>query len=395
MPHHSPSLYDAHCHLSPNCFSIDPALLGPRFTKASAPQGSIAQIALMSTNHYDCRLVVDLANYGTSTGQNQIVPCLGIHPWYSHLFTLLDQNQDEPDQDFKLRHYQSVFKKDDLDLDFLNNLPHPTNLNSHLQQLQLHINDLRKSHQVFLIGEIGLDKLFRVPWAGFLGNQSASNTEKLASEKSNNNSQLSPFRVSMDHQTQIFTKQLELAWANNLPVSVHSVKCHGLLYDIFTDFFKQSATIKASNDKNSDASGGGDSSSSSSSSSGGNIKRIPAICLHSYTGSIEQAKVWATKLKQVLKNTHVYFSFSSIINSNNGKTKQSFDFKTLIQSLPDSLILIETDLPIDHYYAEKSNETHYNDLMHIAKLVCDIKNWKFDKGVQTLNENWQRFKIGQ
>jgi Tat protein secretion system quality control protein TatD with DNase activity len=96
-----------------------------------------------------------------------------------------------------------------------------------------------------MLGEVGLDKSFRVPYPVSLqGGESTdieriqqaegaialSGIEELAASRTQQQLQkkvLTPFRPSMEHQTKLLEMQMEVAIELGVNVSVHSVQCQG------------------------------------------------------------------------------------------------------------------------------------------------------------------------
>ncbi|GMM33172.1 putative endodeoxyribonuclease [Saccharomycopsis crataegensis] len=405
-----PYLYDSHCHLSPYCLAVDG--LGSTIDNDS----SVCQMALMSTNHFDMELVLQLAR--SSASSQVIIPCIGVHPWYSHLFAANGTVSHED-------HYLGVIKSSEsISPSFLQKLPAPVSFPSHMTRMEQQITKLLQdgSRKVVIVGEIGIDKLFRIPWSGFLGNTEARYNKTGDNDKDNENNNsdtkilttvppLSPYRVSMDHQLYIFKEQLALAWRTQLPISVHCVKAHGLIYDTIMEFI-------TSNKKHAPTT------------------TIPAICLHSYTGSVDSAKRWVSKKtrEKLGKKTKVFFSFSKVLNcpdsdiseqgtgsdiskqiiasdtskpgtdsdaskpgTNSGSLKNCYsksetEFIKLVQMLPEDTILIETDLSIDKYYNGTNQSQHSCDLQAVLRQICNIKGWSLDQGTTVLNDNWNKFK---
>ena len=194
-------LSDCHCHLDAECRLV--AGLAPRL-------GGLKSHALMSTSHLDLELVAEMA------GSDRIVPFYGVHPWYLHLFAVVPQHDAESAEAYKARHYASVLKPAP-DVALLAALPHPMLLARHLRRLD---ELLTRGGGV---GEIGLDKVFRVPLNGFYGNA--------AHPLADNAPKLSPCHVNMQHQTHVLEAQLALAVRHGAAVLLHCVKAHGSLYD--------------------------------------------------------------------------------------------------------------------------------------------------------------------
>lgn len=279
----------------------------------------------MATNHWDLAIVRELVNADTPAS---VVPYLGVHPWYSHLYRLdllLDKRQ----------HYHQCLSPAPSD-ELLEVLPDPVDLNSHLQhmgKLALHYTETGRR---FGIGEIGLDKLFRVPSNGFYGNQEV--TENVG---------LTQCKVTMDHQKAVFVKQLELAHQLKKPVSLHCVKAHGPFFDIVsTDFHG-----------------------------------IPWVVLHSYTGSLDQANAWIKAFKS--HNRNLCFSFSNYINASDHKRDALVQ---LVRLLDAHQILTESDMPIDRFLPQNSNE-YFSQLENVARIVAEAKNWEMSHALAQLRSN--------
>lgn len=304
-------LGDSHCHLS---VEINRSRADSLVDTLEDYDVHERFFKLMSTNHID----IEIIDYILQKLKNPVIQgYFGIHPWYSHLFT-----NGETD---KVKHYNEVLSPAP-DNELLDILPHPININEHLNQ----ITELCKRYPGSGIGELGLDKMFRIPSNGYYGNQEIQEDIKLTN-----------CRVKMDHQMMVFTKQLELAQKLERPISVHCVKAHGPLYD----------TIKQYD--------------------------IPLIILHSFSGSVDQAKRWVkdyTKRNQKLK-----FSFSNYIN---GVEEKREAFKQLIDILHDDQILIETDMSLDKHL----NNDYEKHLFGISETVRQLRGWDindFENIIQT------------
>lgn len=321
-------LSDSHCHLHTG-FSLE---LGLESIGEALRGNELRALALMSTNHLDIDVVDELSRMF----QPLVFPFFGIHPWYSHLFAAgaLVGKVD------KASHYVGVLYPEPT-AELLSVLPEPLSLAEHLDKIR---SILRRCRQEYLeagdgvgvgvgVGEIGLDKPFRIPTNGYYGNSTSSDFKV----------SLSPCRVKMDHQVEIFKAQLEIAKEFDLPVSIHCVKGHGILYDICGSF----QDIK--------------------------------IILHSYSGSIDQAKMW---IKRGKKNNSVFFSISNGINGASNKTEALLQ---LLDILPDNCILIETDISIDKSIPDGSHKFH---LLEIFQKICKYKNWSQAEGINILKRNW-------
>lgn len=279
-------LYDSHCHLSPNITwdklkeSVMPLLIK-----------SPLKMNIMGTNHIDFDMIVELLSV------NDIKPgvkfSIGIHPWWSHLYTfdtevlrMLATNEDS--NKIKKTHYTSVLERGKYSTEeefqqLLDILPLPFSGFEWEDKFKnlLELYDDNKLN----IGELGLDKGFRIPDCGYLG-------------LNIKDSKLSTFKVSIDHQIKIMEFQLNLAKDYKRWVSVHNVNCSGKIINLISKFSE--------------------------------LKWV----LHSYSGSVDSAK-------QLNKMGNIWFGLSNVINmKNKGKLKE------LISVIPEK-VLIETDLGVD------------------------------------------------
>lgn len=293
-------LIDAHCHVST---SLQPP--------ETLELGSVEiERCVMSNNFYDWK-TVKLMNH------KSVHRCFGVHPWHSHLFSS-DLGKT------KVEHYQSVLRcKNEKELDeMIALLPDPINIDSYLQ------NEFDEKAEC--IGEIGLDKLFRLPKNGFFQEP---------------REELSLVRVDMNHQIKIFEKLLDTAAREKLPISVHSVKCHGLLLEI--------CQKKLSNTK-------------------------VNICLHSFSGSIETLKLWF----KTFKKDRIYFSISSYINL---KNKQ--EAENLLKNIPIQNVLTETDYPIDQYSLDEQS----SQLIKVIEAISSAHNVSDEYVINKVKSNFDTF----
>jgi Tat protein secretion system quality control protein TatD with DNase activity len=384
-------LGDSHCHLDVTCTKNDIRELAERLN-TSQFEGRHDFFHIMTTNHLDLELMDELLE---QLDGGVVVPYWGVHPWYSHLFcdelklplsfstaeeamkdpstdsltnqdesttakgdsrngkeknleipslndlndviatlnevrlkgTLKDssstsatasRNIDTPASDetspepslaprtrslleeLKYTHYNSVLTPPPTP-QLLAVLPQPIDIHSHLNRIR---SLIKKYPQLkYGIGEIGLDRMFRIPLNGYFGNQ----IQPMENQK------LSYSRVSMDHQQHIFKLHLALAEELERPVSLHCVKAHGSLYNIVTEYPK-----------------------------------IPRIILHSYSGSLEQAKMWMGFYSK--SSQRLYFSLSNLIN---GVDKKATLLRDIVTGLESEQLLIETDVSVDKYLCGK------------------------------------------
>lgn len=286
------AMYDAHCHVSTD-FGGDVDALVDR-VRGWSP----TRFVVMSTNHLDYQLVDTLAEQC-----DNVVPAFGVHPWYAHLFSLdISLSKEE--------HYSNVFGKE-VDDELLAVLPQPMDFDAHMGNLV----EACRRHGKVCWGEVGLDKLARVPTSGFYGNGEFKGE-----------SRLSPYKVSMDHQKLILKRQLEVAIANDWAVSIHNVKAGGALHDVLKEVLAPSKPTR--------------------------------LCLHSYTGSKETLRMF----QRDFKHHKIFVSVSSMVN---GDKPQQLNI--IMDTTADGCLLTETDCPLDRMDPGPLLETINRELTNAVK----------------------------
>ncbi|TFY61964.1 hypothetical protein EVJ58_g4170 [Rhodofomes roseus] len=112
----------------------------------------------MATRGTDQELVADLAR----RYPDKVTPCFGYHPWFTHWISLTDNPSKES-------HYRALFLPDDSPKPeheaafarLLPSLPPPTPLSQVLPSLHASL----ASFPTAMLGEVGLDRVCRVPFA--------------------------------------------------------------------------------------------------------------------------------------------------------------------------------------------------------------------------------------
>lgn len=302
-----PTLIDAHCHLTTELNSEE----------------SINVIAkdvercIMSTSSYDWNKLKRI-----SEKEGIVYTGFGVHPWYCHLYALKGHLN-------KQEHYQDVLQcKDGQQLQkIIDILPDPVDLEDY-------IASEFNADKVSVIGEIGLDKLFRLPENGFYQNAS--------------NAPLGNVRVKMSHQVGVFSRFCSLAEENNIPVSIHCVGCHGLLYDLCKRLLMPNNDVR--------------------------------ICLHSFTGSLDiLTNLW---LKEY-SHSRIFFSISKCIN-----LRSESKAYELIEKLPLESILTETDFPVDRESPESLSE----QIESVVRLITNVHDLpSTEHTAQLIHRNFSRF----
>ncbi|KAH8083077.1 hypothetical protein HD553DRAFT_53516 [Filobasidium floriforme] len=203
----------------------------------------------------------------------EVIACFGYHPWFCHLLHL-----GSPDRKVsKEEHYASIFlpseastsytsQKQLLD-EIIPDLPEPIAIQPLIEQMRTHAVQAQIRGSLVMIGEVGLDRSFRVPFPGHKANHCGEHTEveehtntpsvadaeaKIATsgeeemakklnqpELISRSKNLTPFRPSMDHQIALLDMQMDLAVELGINVSLHSVKAQGPTLDFLRRFKKK------------------------------------------------------------------------------------------------------------------------------------------------------------
>jgi Tat protein secretion system quality control protein TatD with DNase activity len=190
----------------------------------------------------------------------------GYHPWFSHLLHL----GEESNPPIKSDHYSSIFlpsssskqygeQKKLLD-DILPDLPEPIAVKPLIGKMREHVKEVWKRGGRAMIGEVGIDRSFRVPFPGSRPNQcqceqeadvpkaeatiAVSGQEELAekngkTEEIKRSKNLTPFRPSIEHQIGLLQLQMDLALELGINVSLHSVKAQGPTLDYLKEYKKK------------------------------------------------------------------------------------------------------------------------------------------------------------
>ncbi|OOQ87076.1 cut9 interacting protein Scn1 [Penicillium brasilianum] len=374
-------VYDAHCHPTDTMASI-----------ASIPAMKATTLTIMATRGEDQELVQQTAESvngnNDAAREGRIVPAFGWHPWFSH--QILDDTQsDSPQQ--KDAHYAAVLTPSPSeDPEFIKRLPEPKLLST----LVAETRERLKRFPNALVGEVGLDKMFRLP--GAWTQHDLDNRNEEITPGSREGRRLSPYKVKIAHQRLVLKTQLQLAGEMQRAVSVHSVQSHGAVFEVLKELWKgheRVALSRRKREKLQDAEGaisedeeeGEDRrethrTTTNSSKPGDTQQPLPfppRICMHSYSGPIDPIR----QFLQQSNPSDVYFSFSAVINFSGLSARKVTD---VIKALPAERILIESDL---HVAGAQMDEL----LEDAARQICEIRGWELKEGVQQLADNWRRF----
>ncbi|KAL8859325.1 MAG: hypothetical protein Q9178_004263 [Gyalolechia marmorata] len=384
-------VFDAHCHPTDTFDSQDyiPKMKARALT-IMATRGEDQHLVRQFANRYD----IESDSLGTLFDQGDvdpprcIVPAFGWHPWFSH--QIYDDTDHLTDLDtpkpHAMQHYKSVLtpSPDDDDDDFLSSLPEARPLSELLVQMRSNLKDFPYA----LVGEIGIDRSFRLPlhWAS---NDGANRDESLT-PGGREGRRLSPYRVQIDHQRKILKAQLNLAGELQRAVSVHGVAAHGIVYETLKETWKgherkllsKRESKRRSNATSADGNGGTMKSDTDTGKHDMNGPKPypPRICLHSYSGPPDTVKQYLVPSIPA----DIFFSFSCLVNLSE-RTGKSV---AVIKAVPDNKILVESDC---HCAGDRMDQL----LEDVVRSVCEIKGWSLTAGVRQLAENWKRFVFGE
>ncbi|KAL8867539.1 MAG: hypothetical protein Q9174_005601, partial [Haloplaca sp. 1 TL-2023] len=379
-------VYDAHCHPTDTIASRGKiAKMKARALTIMATRGEDQDLGKDFASHNEIKQGSheSLAHERDKSPECQIVPSFGWHPWFSHQIfddtTPEAQSGGEPDQ---MQHYRLVLTPSPDD-GFISSLPKPRSLSGLLMQIRGNL----ESHASALVGEIGIDRSFRLPehWA-----QEEAQRSNDLTPGGREGRRLTPYRVDIEHQKKILKAQLNLAGEMGRAVSVHGVAAHGVMFELIKETWQGheikiiSKREKKRKSKPNTAPHPGDEMDvdSHDGRNGGSTSEPypPRICLHSYSGPLNV-------LEQYLYPNipaAMFFSFSCLVNFSSRTSKAV----QVIKEVPDDKILVESDL---HSAGEEMDKL----LEDAVRSVCEIKGWSLVEGVTQLGKNWARFVFGE
>ncbi|KAG9230617.1 hypothetical protein BJ875DRAFT_149840 [Amylocarpus encephaloides] len=374
-------VYDAHCHPT------------DKMELVSGMEGMKTRVlTVMATREEDQELVARVAEaHGLKASspsdlenlpRNEcMVPGFGWHPWFSHQMydDTAAMQTDAHSEEFKINHYDSVLTPTAKpeDIEFVKHLPAPRPLKEFLAKAKANL----KRFPLAIVGEIGLDKGFRLPttWSADLeGSRDHTLTPGGREGRS-----LSRYRVQMSHQRVIFQAQLQLAGEMQRAVSVHGVQGHGILFETLKASWQgyEKAVLSKREKKISNVP---ETPTDEAQKEMNNqpMPFPPRICLHSYSGTAELLKLYCHPSVPA----EIFFSFSEAINMS---TEGSAEAKAVevIKAVPDDRILVESDLHMAGAIMDEKLE-------QMARRICQIKCWTPEEGVKRLGDNWMRFVFG-
>lgn len=295
----------------------------------------------------------------------------GYHPWYSHTISL------ESPCLTKEEHYRSLFSPEGTPPNVLEevqavlpHLPEPRSLQDILSELRQNLTELPEA----MLGEVGLDRAFRVPASKAAVKDQPSEQNLLQSEPSTNEhtlalrgKRLTSLTIPIQHQVAILEAQIGLAVELGRNVSMHSVKAG----EATMSFFKECCRLH----------------------NGANGKgfRDIHVDLHSCSLSAE--------LIQTITKTHfnVFVSFSTTINA------RQKSLRTQIAAVPKERLLVESDWHSAEDLAERNEEILGVAAPYVLGRGTQVESNNrqesdvlseddLQEAAETFAQNWRRFE---
>ncbi|KAF2649025.1 cut9 interacting protein-like protein Scn1 [Lophiostoma macrostomum CBS 122681] len=386
-------VYDAHCHPTDTMSSIP-----------SLPSMKTRILTVMATRAQDQALVSRVANTHMLRSSDPakwsreecVVPCFGWHPWFSYQMYLPeedgenggDEERGDLTGDEKIAHYQSILRpRPPSDSPIFASLPNPKPFSTFLSATKAHL----EHYPYALIGEIGLDRSFRIPEPEPETKGEGQRDDGLGlTPGGREGRQLSPYRVDLAHQRRIVKEQLKLAAKMGRAVSMHGVQAHGAVFEVLREMcvgFEKRIVSRRERKKMGQKQEPGETEDGVKVVSENERKPMPyppRICLHSYSGNVSN---WKQYLDPAIP-IDMFASFSTAINLSNdldGETPKSFE--EIVKSVPDHMLLVESDL---HTAGEQMDQR----IEDIVRRICKVKEWNLEEGVTILGKNWRRFAFG-
>ncbi|KAF5692975.1 Cut9-interacting protein [Fusarium denticulatum] len=363
-------VFDAHNHIGERVNSI-----------SELPNMKSRAVAIMATRTQDQPLIASIAKTHGVKGpecftedKTTVIAGYGRHPWFSHeLFDDSLENltyvSSEDIEAAKAQHYKAVLSPAPTDPAFWRDLPVPIALSTFIAETRA----LLLEDPYAMVGEIGLDKPFRLPMQ-WTDPRPAPDPDRTPGGRQKR--PLSQHRINITHQKAVFMAHLKLAGELGRPVSVHGVQVHGILYDALTECWK-GYELKGRRSRDKEKKEG-----KAEQRAGVAPKPYPPrICLHSFSGKSDA-------VKQYLKPSipaKIFFSFSKTNNMRSDEERKKAE--DAMRIVPDSRILVESDL---HTAGERMD----SELEEMYRVICEVKGWRLEEGVGKIAKNYREFIFG-
>ncbi|KAF8447052.1 hypothetical protein BGX38DRAFT_1191567 [Terfezia claveryi] len=440
---------DSHCHPTDT-----PSLL------PTIPSMRASYLTAMSTNSTDQSLVREVAE----KYPERVVPGFGWHPWFSYLvwddedpelLALWETGKEGWEGEFTTRHFEKVLKGGGggggvgpgdggrLEKGFVEALGMPRRLRGDVVvELWQNFERFKSQGRGVVLGEVGLDRGFRLPWPKGYRPPASASVSAIVSEEGEGEKEkaLSPYKVSMDHQVLVFITQMKVAGEVGVPASVHGVQAHGTMFDTLRGLWKGwEVRVESRREMRErvvrgrklggkerewvdrflledgkgleelDSEVGEDKdevdediilSPPLSSNSDTKAKTTalplrpkppqspppfpPRICLHSFSAPPQTLSQYLSKpTPTTAYPSEVYFSFSTTINSRNKSRLEE-----VLGMVPQERVLVESDL---HTAGEDIDQV----LERAVEVVRGVKGWSGEEVRRVVGENWGRWVYGE
>ena len=375
-------VYDAHCHPTdtPSCLEDVPAMRARALT-IMATRGDDQKVVASFARRFRVPSASEPQTFQAdmSSDKSKVIPSFGWHPWFSRQVydDAILGSQEAISEAEKIQHYKDVITPNPEEDEFLCHLPEPRSLSGLLDEIRGYL----KEFSYALVGEIGLDRTFRLPenWLPNVHTESRDGSTPGGRE----GRRLSSYRVQMDHQKKVLKAQLSLAGELQRPVSVHGVAAHGILYETLRETwqgYEREVVSKREQKKRANTV----KIQAEDQEPGESFRSMPfppRICLHSYSGPPDTLRQYFHPSVPA----DVYCSFSVLVNLKSSTANKAID---VIKAVPNHRILVESDL---HCAGDQMDQL----LEQMVRCVCAAKEWSLDEGVKQLASNWFRFVFGR
>ncbi|SJX64942.1 related to Cut9 interacting protein scn1 [Sporisorium reilianum f. sp. reilianum] len=326
---------DSHCHPTD-----DPAAYASSdLDELSSRIGNtrVGKLVCMSTNARDQSMVAELA----TRHPDRVIPCFGWHPWFAHQISLSDPAPS------KEKHYHDLFSitdsspgernpaKEELEA-IWDQLPDPVSLNNVCQGIRDNFDRFPNA----LLGEVGIDRAFRIP-------RRAWNYDPHRSEPETAAPKLTKLKTPQSHQLSVLRAQIDVALEYRRNISLHSVQAAGLTVDLLSSL------------RNTDTSRFG----------------AVRVALHSCTLDNNVVRSIAKK------HANVYVGFSSTIN------RKQMVARECLASVDRSRALMESD-----YHTVKGIPAF---LLQANEYFAQLHGLTSQEAAQQLRANWETFYSGR